>query len=300
MYGTSISRDGKRLAFLRMRLHDGTRILDLRSPHLSLETSQQLGEDGWSKWSSVFTPDGSSIVYVSDPRQRSGIFRQDLRTKETFALVSGKGRYDDPAISPDGKWVLFSKKDSKDSPKQIMRMPMGGGSATVVLSGEIDVQCAVTANICVMVEQVKDGQELSIFDPVAGRGKRITQTKGLVESDRWSLSSDGANIAMLSDSAPSRIEILELQNGARSKVDLKDWGIQTAFWAPDNQHIYVSASVGDKFQIASVGLDGKVKNLISAVPGQAWMNDPRPSPDGRYLSFFCRRYESNAVMLENF
>jgi eukaryotic-like serine/threonine-protein kinase len=301
MYGLSPAHDGKRLVFLRLRVNDAIRLLDLRNPGQTLETSRELGGDSWSKWLGVWTPDGSSLIYyLSNPQQRWGIFRQDLRTKETSALVTGQANYGEPVISPDGKWLLFSKRDSKDSPKQIMRMPFAGGSPTLVLSGDISVQCAATAKVCVMVEQVKDGQELYRFDPVEGRGSHITQTKGLVTPHSWSLSFDGKKIALRSDSAPSRFEILDLQNGAKNGIELKDCGIQTIAWAPDNQHIYVSSSFDDKFQIASVTLDGKVKNIVSVPGGSAWITDPLPSPDGRYLAFVLRRYESNVVMLENF
>ena len=99
---------------------------------------------------------------------------------------------------------------------------------------------------------------------------------------------------------PHHIEILDLQNGGKSGIELKDWLLQYAAWAPDNQHIYVSGSVGDTFQIASVSLDGKAKTILSGPVGPAWIFDPHPSRDGRYLAFGLRRYEVNAVMLENF
>jgi serine/threonine protein kinase len=213
MEGISKSLDGKRLAVERMRTNDAIRLLDLRSPVQTAATSRQLGADSWPQWDPVWTPDGSSVIYASDRQQRWGIFRQDLRTKETVALVTGQGNYNDPVISPDGKWLLFIKHDSEDSPKQIMRMPLSGGPATLVLSGDINVQCAVTANVCLMIEQGKDGQELFRFDPVAGRGQHITRTTELVTSYYWSLSFDGKKIAMRSDSAPDHIEILDLKNG---------------------------------------------------------------------------------------
>jgi serine/threonine protein kinase len=296
MYSLSVAHDGKRLAFERQRLNDGIRLLDLRSPGQTLATSRELGGDNWSRWLGVWTPDGSSLIYLANPQQRWGIFRQDLRTKETVALVTGQGNYDDPVISPDGKWLLFSQRDSKDSPKQIMRIPLGGGAPTFMLSGDLSVQCAVTATVCVMLEQAKDGQEVFRFDPVAGRGPHITQTQG----DRWSLSSDGKKIAMLSEAAADRIEILDLEAGTKSGVEVKNWSVQSATWAPDNQHIYISGLSADRFRIALLSLDGNVKNLISPLPSQGWITDPRPSPDGRYLAFFLRRYESNAVMLEDF
>jgi hypothetical protein len=88
--------------------------------------------------------------------------------------------------------------------------------------------------------------------------------------------------------------------GGSSGIELKDWNLQFAGWAPDNQHLYVSGPVEDNFQIASVSLDGKVKTILSGPVGPAWIFDPRPSRDGRYLAFGLRRYESNVVMLENF
>jgi eukaryotic-like serine/threonine-protein kinase len=300
MQGISKSLDGKRLTVERMRTNQAIRLLDLHSPGQTVATSRELGADSWPKVDPVWTPDGSSVIYVSYPQQRYGIFRQDLRTKETVALVTGQGYYGDPVISPDGKWLLFIRRDSKDSPGQIMRMPLSGGPATLVLSGDISVKCAVTANVCLMIEQGKGGQELFRFDPVEGRGQHITRTTELASIDRWSLSFDGNKIAMRSDSAPDHIEILDLQNGGKSGIELKDWLVQYAEWAPDNQHLYVSGSTGDKFEIASVTLDGKMKNILSGPVGPAWIFDPRPSRDGRYLAFGLRRYEVNVVMLENF
>ena len=300
MEGISKSLDGKRLAVERMRANQAIRLLDLRSPSQTVAAARELGADSWPKSYPVWTPDGSSLIYVSYPQERFSIFRQDLRTKETVPLVTGQSNYGYPVISPNGKWLLFIKHDSKDSPRQIMRMPLEGGPATLVLSGDMDLQCAVTANVCVMVERGKDGQELLKFDPVEGRGQHITHTKEIVTSDYWSLSFDGKKIAVRFDSAPHHIEILDLENGGKSEIELKDWLVQFAAWAADNQHLYVSGSVGDNFQIASVSLDGKVKTILSGPVGPAWIFDPRPSRDGRYLAFGLRRYESNVVMLENF
>ena len=300
MQGISKSMDGKRLTVERMHTNQAIRLLDLHSPGQTVATSRELGADSWPKSYPVWAPDGSSVIYVSYPQQRFSIFREDLRTKETVALVTGQGNYGYPVVSPDGKWLLFIKHDSKDSPKQVMRMPLGGGPATLVLSGDIDLHCAVTANLCVMVERGKDGQELFMFDPIEGRGQHITHTKEILAGHYFSLSFDGKKIAMLSDSAPDHIEILDLQNGGRREIELKDWLVQYAEWAPDNQHLYVSGAIGDKFEIASVTLDGKVTNILSGPVGPAWIFDPRPSPDGEYLAFGLRRYESNVVMLENF
>ena len=139
-----------------------------------------------------------------------------------------------------------------------------------------------------------------MFDLIQGRGQRITRTKEGARRSYWSLSSDGKKIAMFSESALDRIEILDLQGGGKSLVELKNWTVQAVAWSPDNQHLYISGAFGDEFQIASVNLDGTVKSVVSGPVGPAWITAPRPSPDGRYLAFTLRRYETNVVMLENF
>jgi Tol biopolymer transport system component len=139
-----------------------------------------------------------------------------------------------------------------------------------------------------------------MFDPIEGRGQRITRTKELTRRSHWNLASDGKKISMFSESALDRIEILDLQGGRKSLVELKNWTVQAVAWSPDNRHLYISGQVGDEFQIASVGLDGTVKSVVSGPVGPAWITAPRPSPDGRYLAFTLRRYETNVVMLENF
>ncbi len=300
MSSISISSDGKRLALERSRANLAIRLLDLHSPVQSVEASRELEGESWSKWSSVWTPDGSSLIFVSNPRQRFGIFRQDLHTKKLVTLVTGPGEYREPVISPDGKWLLFSQRDSKDSPKQIMRLPLAGGPATPVLSGNVSVQCAVTADVCVMVEQVKDGQELSRFDPVQGRGQHITRSRELITSEDWKLSRDGKKIAMLSHSALDHIAIFDIQNGGERGIHVKNWLVESLAWVPDSQHLYLSGETGNQFFIGSLSPEGKVKNIASQPVGPAWIGAPQPSSDGRYVAFELRRYESNVVMLENF
>jgi hypothetical protein len=70
--------------------------------------------------------------------------------------------------------------------------------------------------------------------------------------------------------------------------------------AADNQNLYVSGGSAMSWALLRVSLDGKLKRLREVPMGQAWLTRPIPSPDGRYLAYLVRTFETNVVMLENF
>jgi hypothetical protein len=61
----------------------------------------------------------------------------------------------------------------------------------------------------------------------------------------------------------------------------------------------VTSWLPDSFNLLHVTLSGKVKPLLRNGRGQ-WMQNPLPSPDGRYLAFNAETWDSNVWMLENF
>ena len=54
------------------------------------------------------------------------------------------------------------------------------------------------------------------------------------------------------------------------------------------------------YRILLVDLDGKFRKLFEVPDGQGWPTNPKPSPDGHYLAYVLRTWESNVTMLENF
>jgi Tol biopolymer transport system component len=299
----SLSLDGKKLAFLAARQVDTARLLDLRQSAMKLDTAQEIQGDMWDKVLYGWTPNSTALLFASNPQQRWGIFKHDVRTRQTAPLVVGPDSYYQPAVSSDGQWLLFTKVSTdRDGSRteQLMRMPLNGGSASAVASGEFFCKCASKANVCVISEPGKDGLGFSLFDPLQGRGRRLTRT-GPLESDfTWSLSSDGKKLSWVQLLNSSRIEIFDIPSGAKSAIELKGLRVQAVSWAPDNQHLFVTGVLGSDFTISSVGLDGKTRSIVTVSEGQGWPSAPQPSPDGRYLGFVLRRFDSNVVMLENF
>jgi WD40 repeat protein len=179
-----------------------------------------------------------------------------------------------------------------------MRMPMNGGPATLVVKGTFSYHCAVQAPVCVLSEVAKDKRVFSWLDPLKGRGSDLAQTAAT--SDGWSLSSDAKSIALLPKDQSDQIQIINTADGKTRSIELKDWQVQSIAWSPDNQHIYASGFSASAFSIRLVALDGKFRNLSEVQAGQGWVSNPQPSPDGHYLAYGLRTWESNVTMLENF
>ena len=301
-YGFTQSIDGKRLAFLREHDRNTIRVAELQSGGARLGTHLALSLDNWDKLLSGWTHDSGAVLFLSNPQEKMGIFKQDLRTHQTQSLVVGPDRYGDPVVSPDGQWLLFKQlpRDQAGDSARLMRMPVNGGPATLVLSGRFSYRCASQANVCVLSEAVKDQRILSFLDPVSGRGHNLPQFDVAWIDDGWNLSADGKKISLLSNSHLNQIQILDIVDGKRNVIELKDWSVQWASWSPDNQHLYVSGGFGPGFRVASVSLDGKVKGLLDVPEGPGWPFDVQPSPNGRYLGYGMRLYEANVIMLENY
>ncbi len=167
------------------------------------------------------------------------------------------------------------------------------------VAGHLSYRRASQANLCVLSEIVKDQRVLALLDPLKGRGPNLARAEVAWNDYRWSPSANGKKIALLSDSDPGHIQILDTEGGRKSAIGLKGWQVQSTSWSPDNQHLYVSGGFGSGFRVASVDLNGKVKSLLDVPMGQGWPADPQPSPDGHYLGYVLRLFEANVVMLEN-
>jgi eukaryotic-like serine/threonine-protein kinase len=296
------SSAAKRITFVGMRTRDRIRLLDLQHGNPQSQTPGGLKGDDWQHGFYTWTPDSSAVIFESNPQQRWGIFKQDLRTGQTAIVVSGPDAYGDPVVTSDGQWLLFTRAAERHGkgPVDIMRMPVGGGPATLVVSGKFSYRCALKATVCVLAEVVNGVRKLGLLDPVKGRGADLGQTDATT-NDTWSLSADGNNVAVAAENA-NRIEVLDLQTQRKRTIELTGWQVQEASWSPDNQHLYITgicAEPKNTFGVGVVGLDGEVKRLASVPYGQGWVQSPSPSPDGHYLGFRLRQYDANVFLLES-
>ena len=299
----SQSADGKRLAFQKTQRRETIQLAEIQSGGVVLAKPRSLLADNWSRWPNGWTPDSQAVVFQSNPQGTWGIFEQNVRTHETRTLVSGPDGYYTPVVSPDGQWLLFtqfSRGDTTGVSARLMRMPMDGGPAAVVLPGKFEYACASKAAVCVMSEITNGQQVLSLLDPLKGRGLILGRADPATQYNAWSLSSDGKRIALLPDSDHSHIQIIYAGGQGKNVIKLDGWYLQSISWSPDNQRLYVSGHTGQSFKMLLVRPDGSFKSLSELPMGQGWLTAPKPSPDGQYLVYFLRLYEMNVALLENY
>jgi Tol biopolymer transport system component len=154
--------------------------------------------------------------------------------------------------------------------------------------------------VCVVSE--RKGKQLVFYslDPVSGRGQQLSPVDLPMGFHDLSLSPDGKNI-VLAKNDDTGIEIVTLENGVVRRLELKKWKLfQYSHWSPDGRHIFVEASSGSSWTIFTTDLAGNTNVLVEVPGGQGWLCCPKPSPDGHFLAYTERIFETNVTMLENF
>lgn len=101
--------------------------LDIWIMNADGSSQKQLTTDEEADFSPTVSPDGRSIVFVSDRGGMPSLWRMDVDGSNLKQLTSGHEDYS-PQISPDGQWIVFN---SWRSGKQALwRMPFAGGEPT--------------------------------------------------------------------------------------------------------------------------------------------------------------------------
>jgi len=299
----SHSADGRRFAFLKVKVQDGVRLAEIELRGSKLGPARGLPtNDKWANWLGGWTNDSQAVLFQSNAQSRYSLFTWNVRTGEIRSLLSSSNHYCCPVAERNGQWLLFTQRSLNDQTGQstaIMRMPVAGGPASLVVKGGFSYKCASQTDLCVLSEVTKDLQTFAALDLFKGRGKTIAD--GIPASDAfgWDLSPDGKSIAIVPRSEPGQVLILSTQDATRRIIRIEGWTLQTIGWSPNNQQLFISgADKRPPFKILLVDLDGKFTPLQESREGE-WIYAPEPSPDGHYLAYSSRWWEANVALLEN-
>jgi len=300
------SADGKRFTYLSLASSDAIYLGNLESGAKRFN-AWQLTVDKWNNFLFDWTRDSKAVLFHSIRSSRSVILKQRIDQQTQEILLSGAESYLWPTLSPAGDRLLYTTAetaDRRDPSKRLMSMPVDGGTRSVLLRGEYTYHCGFMPSARCVVSEVQ-GQQLvfSILDPVEGKGAE-TQRLGLHSNAHWSLSPNGNKIAII-DTGAYAGEALLLTLAAHKIVTLalrsrKQIALQSIAWSADGSHLFATALAEPFFEVLLIDMGGNMQVLARAPLGDAWLFDPIPSPDGHYLAYMKRTYESNVVMLENF
>lgn len=82
-----------------------------------------------------FSPDGKKVLFVSDRSGGDNLWTIDLATKDTTQLTKGNGRkYASPEWSPDGKYIVASRSDTRLGVVQLWIGHVDGGSGQEIVN----------------------------------------------------------------------------------------------------------------------------------------------------------------------
>jgi Tol biopolymer transport system component len=189
---------------------------------------------------------------------------------------------------------------------RLMRRPLAGGPPEMVYEAPVGAftgyWCPPKPGAGCVLSQIEGTDHiLYSFDPVRGKGNRIGTIGGAGDWPRYWLSPDGSHMAVIKVSErKDQINVLTLSDHTWHAVSVEPgWGYFLSIaWAADGKGFYLTSFQADSANLLYVTLAGKVKLLLRG--GLQEMDNPLPSPDGKYLAYEAETRDSNAWMLENF
>ena len=137
---------------------------------------QLIDSDATADFDAHFTPDGSTVVFVSTRNGDADLFLLDIASGEVVEFIGGPGDQAVPRISPDGTMVLFT--NTADGNSDVYLTDFEDGPVTVLTDGpEVDD----------MADWSPDGQRIVFMSDRSGN------------FDLWMMDADGSNPIQLTD-----------------------------------------------------------------------------------------------------
>jgi Tol biopolymer transport system component len=304
----SISRDGKRLVFLKTNSWQDVYLAEVATDGTRMRPPRRYTLDNRGSHPSGWTADGQAILLGSERNGRGEIFKQSLR--ENVAEVLAQSPTDDcegGVLSADGSWLLYRESrhaasNTPSAPSRLMRRPAGGGSSEMVFEEPAGLvwsyACPVKPDRSCILSR-KEGTDLVFYqlDAVRGKGAELGRAKA-TDWNGWGVSPDGSRLALGTDKG--RIEVLSIGDRTWREIAVEPgWErLQTVAWTSDGRSFYATCWLPDSFALIHVTQAGKVTSLLHYGHRQ-FLGYPLPSPNGKYLAFQAETWDSNVWLMEN-
>ncbi len=305
--GTSVTADGKKLAFLKWLGRNSVHVADLEENGTRLNNARRFApSEGWDQ-ASDWTNDSKEVIFTSNRNGHFEIFKKSLESETAELLVSGANDDAEARLSPDGRSLLYfvTTFENLREPLRVMRVPVSGGPSQPVLTAIpfSEFRCARwPSTLCVLAERSVDRKQftLTAFDPLVGRGSELARINLQNEAKKfhWDLSADGTRICYARN-PQEPIEILSLDSHTTQTIRMKDWdNLASLDWDADGAGFFISDGIHGGMVLLHVDLQGNAR-VLQKIPGAGALF-ARTSPDGRHLAMHEMRIEGNIWTLENF
>jgi DNA-binding winged helix-turn-helix (wHTH) protein/Tol biopolymer transport system component len=302
------SADGKRLTFLKGVPQPDVYVARLNGQNIS--EPQRLTLDDRQDFPFEWTPDGKSVIFISDRTGTFNVYKQDIDRTVPELLISGTEAISIPRLSPDGSqllYLVYPRWGNGDAVVPVMRVPLAGGTPQKLLEGRFisNHQCARSPGTGCVYSIIGE-KELTFFqfDPFQGQGAQIFQIKDDFPTVyNWSLSPDGTTLAIgkgkWGGTETPRIQLVSIPDRTEKWLELRDVaGVASLDWAADSKSLWAAEAGEEGNALVNIDRQGRVRTVWR--PKKMTMGWAIPSRDGRYLALKVGSGSANAWMLENF
>jgi DNA-binding winged helix-turn-helix (wHTH) protein/Tol biopolymer transport system component len=306
----TLSSNGKRLSYLRFVASPAVYIARVQSDGGTLGTPQRLSLTERRNFPYTWTPDGKSIIFISDRDGSRHLYKQGVDQAAPDLLVGGDNNIMIARLDAEGTGILYLTTAPPNDPARemrLLRLPLSGGTPQLILHApEIsNFQCArLPSQTCILSQIGGKRIVFSTFDPAIGK---LTQIHSIDDPEwfllNWTLSSDGHTLALAKkhrNPLPADILLLNLPGGKQRTLVLHDWfSIGCLDFAADGKSIWVNAASPAGVQtMLNVTLSGKI--IPALEEREMDLGWAIPSPNGRDVAIWLSAASSNAYLLEGF
>ena len=317
----NLSADGKRAVFIRNNIMPSVFVADVDPRTKELSNLQRLTADQRPSWPYEWTADSKAVLYRTHHEGKFHVFLQEPGAASAELLSADQDSVDFFRSNPDGSEILYhtghhapdaesqSTSNQELYPVQIMRMPVRGGSESLLLEGNgiTNFQCAHTpSRECLLSIATREGFRFFDFDPNTGeKHERLRITDPGWMEYNWSLSPDGQTLALtkiVRNAEEASLRLRPLNGGRDRVIPIKNcFNLVSLDWAADGKSLWASAVMrGEIHALINVDLQGRVKPVLQASQGTQQIGWGIPSRDGKRLAIWQYTGGSNAWMLEGF
>jgi Tol biopolymer transport system component len=307
----SATRDGKRLAFVKLRRQSDVYVGALHENGTRLDDVRRLTLDDRDDHPSCWSRDSRSIYFSSERQGTPDIFRQGIGDPVAEPVVQGPGAQLGAELSPDGQYLLYSAPTTESDTfiPRLMRAPLGGGPPEPILEGKAfaGYDCSrAPGGSCILVSHAGGTMSFHALDPLMGVGRLIGEARIPVAHSVWSISPDGTRIAYVANAAGDdagdlKIMTMSIADGTSRELPIDALGVPIDLsWAADNKSLFAIDAFGNQFRLLRIDPQGRASVLRRSVSRFSSFNLSFQSPDGKWLAFDGWTPDANAWVLENF